>query len=78
MVPTTRATPESPLPSNVSNLSQLSGKYVKVFLAARNVTLRGTLIGSDDDSIMLEDTSGRTVVYKYQIMSVVEATPPAV
>lgn len=60
-----------------SNADNLIGKYVKVFLVSRDVALRGVLRNVDADSVLLEDAAGRTIVYKNQIISVVETNPPA-
>jgi sRNA-binding regulator protein Hfq len=55
---------------------------VKVFLAARNVSLKGRLESHDAEAIVLDDDEGVTLVFKSQIISIVrlnatEVWPPA-
>lgn len=66
------ATTEATMGVPLSSLDSLTGLPVKVFLASRTIVLRGTLLSHDNESLLLEDGEGRTVVYKQQILSVVE------
>lgn len=64
-----------PKPSSVTEyeaLQSLLRKWVKVFLSARNIVLRGRLAGFDENAVILNDDVGSTIVYKDQIISVTE------
>lgn len=59
--------------SNVTEglaLDALKAHPVKVFLASKNIALRGQLVGHDDETVVLQDDYGQTVIYKNQIISI--------
>jgi hypothetical protein len=51
------------------------GQEVKVYISSRNIALLGELVRHDDEAIVLADDNGETLVFKSQIISVVQALP---
>lgn len=56
-------------------LDSFVNQEVKVYISSRNIALVGTLISHDEEALVLEDDSGSTLVFKDQVISIVQALP---
>ena len=54
-------------------LDKFVDQEVKVYISSRNIALVGTLVSHDEEALVLEDDSGSTLVFKDQVISVVQA-----
>jgi len=72
MQSTTQPQAQTPNHNEATVLAELFDKPVRVYLGNKSVTLRGDLVGYDNNTLVLEDGDGRTLVYKAYVASVYE------